>query len=110
MRILFLTSLLLLSSISLSATVWTDNHWRGQGVSVTNVYLQWDNHWVQFFGSDGKSYYYYWGTENTPTEKAKLFFTMLLTAFTSGKKVSIAYQETPDTAGHHSFSFLNLHD
>lgn len=45
-----------------------------------------------------------------PNEKAKMFFSMLLTAFTANKKVSIAFNTTPDAGGHHSFSFLNLHD
>jgi hypothetical protein len=93
-----------------SAVRWTDNNWRGEGVNVKNVYLQWDNHWVQFYGSDGKSYFYYWGANEEPNERAKMLFSMLLTAFSAQKKVSIAYETTPDAGGHHSFTFLNLHD
>jgi hypothetical protein len=90
--------------------VWTDNNWRGAGVGVENVYLQWNQHWVQFYGSDGKSYFYYWGVEEVPNEKAKMFFSMLLTAFSADKKVSIAFDDVPNAGGHHSFTFLNLHN
>lgn len=104
--------LLLVSMSSVNAkVVWTDSgNWRGAGVGVNNVYLQWDQHWVQFYGSDGKSYFYYWGPEEMPNEKAKMFFSMLLTAFSANKKVSIAYDTEADAGGHHSFSFLNLHN
>jgi len=109
----YLIGMILLFSVSSFAAnvVWTDSgNWRGPGVGVTNVYLQWDNHWVQFYGSDGKSYFYYWGPEEMPNEKAKMFFSMLLTAFTADKKVSIAYNPESLPGGHHSFTFLNLHN
>ncbi|WP_259398300.1 hypothetical protein [Pseudoalteromonas sp. SR41-8] len=38
------------SAASSAAMKWTDDYWRGKGVEVKNVYLQWDNHWVQFHG------------------------------------------------------------
>lgn len=98
------------TSNSYSALRWTDDNWRGRGVSVTNVYLQWDQHWVQFYGGNGKSYYYYWGEQEEPNEKAKMLFTMLLTAFTANKKVSVAYDTTPDEGGRYAFSYLNLHN
>lgn len=97
------------SDVSAKA-VWTDNNWRGAGVGVENVYLQWNQHWVQFYGSDGKSYVYYWGVEEVPNEKAKMFFSMLLTAFSADKKVSIAFNDVTIAGGHHSFTFLNLHN
>ncbi|AQS38165.1 hypothetical protein Sps_03018 [Shewanella psychrophila] len=102
---------LLISSFTSEAAVrWTDSDWRGAGVKVNNVYLQWDTHWVQFYGGDGKSYVYYWGTDPMPNEKAKLFFSMLLTAFTADKKVSVAYDTEPNSGGHYEFSFLNIHN
>lgn len=57
------------STASSAAMKWTDDYWRGKGVEVENVYLQWDNHWVQFYGSDGRSYVYYWGEQAMPDEK-----------------------------------------
>ncbi|BDF93412.1 hypothetical protein KAN5_02500 [Pseudoalteromonas sp. KAN5] len=34
------------STASSAGMKWTDDYWRGKGVEVENVYLQWDNHWV----------------------------------------------------------------
>lgn len=98
------------STASSAGMKWTDDYWRGKGVEVENVYLQWDNHWVQFYGSDGRSYVYYWGEQAMPDEKAKMFFSMLLTAFSANKKVSVAYETEAMSNAHHRFYFLNLHD
>ena len=89
---------------------WTDGNWQGSGIEVNNVYLQWDKHWVAFTGGDGKYYYYYWGAEDAPDEKGKLFFTMLLTAFTAGKKVSLYRDEETSHGGWNEYTFLNIHN
>ncbi len=102
---------LLLLPLTVSAEVkWTDDNWRGKGVGVNNVYLQWKQHWVQFYGTDGRSYFYYWGESDMPDKKAEMIYTMLLTAFTANKKVSVAYDITADPGGQHEFSYLNIHN
>ncbi|MBB1301437.1 MULTISPECIES: hypothetical protein [unclassified Pseudoalteromonas] len=39
--------------------------------------LQRDNHWIQFHGSDGRSYVYYWGEQVMPDEQANMFFNVI---------------------------------
>jgi hypothetical protein len=110
-NIFLILCLIFVSSFASADFSWTDNNWRGKGVSVENVYLQWDEHWVSFSDESGKLYYYYWGTEASPDEKGKLFFSMLLTAFTAGKKVSV---NVNDVAGHSNtwfeYNYINLHN
>jgi hypothetical protein len=104
-------ALLFISNFANANFSWTDNNWRGKGLEVKNVYLQWDQHWVSFSDEHGKLYYYYWGTEAAPDEKGKMFFSMLLTAFTAKKKVSIYVNSEPGHgSGWYEYTFINLHD
>ena len=102
--------LLLAFNVANADWSWMNGDWNGTGVEVTNVYLQWDQHWVAFKGGDDKHYYYYWGTESTPGEKGKMFFSMLLTAFTAGKKVSLYMDEESSHGGWNEYTFINLHN
>ena len=103
---------LLLSNISAAGWAWTDNNnWKGTGVEVKNVYIQRTQHWVTFSDQNGKQYYYYWGVENNPTEAAKIYFSMLLTAFSANKKVSIYVNSEPEESGAwYEYTTINLHE
>ncbi|MDT3334960.1 hypothetical protein Q4Q49_06570 [Shewanella sp. SP1S1-7] len=108
MKVIAIVLMLLTSNLCVADVSWTDNNYKGKGVGVVNVYPQWDKHWITFQGTDGKMYFYYWGNSEEPNERAKMFLSMLLTAFSADYKVSVA-AETTSQNGWYAFTFLNLH-
>jgi hypothetical protein len=93
-----LLSLMLSMSTLSSALVWTDGDGYGTGVGVEMVYTQFDQNRVVFKASTGKFYSYNWSNTRSPsaqiTPNAQAVVSLLMVAMTTGKKVSIYYDET----------------
>ena len=98
------------ASQSFADFAWTQKDWQGKGVTVKSVYMHWENRWVTFSASDGKHYYYYWGSSPEPTVRAQMTFSTLLVAFGQEKRISIYGSTKPSQNGWYPFSYLNLHD
>ena len=66
--------LLLAFNVANADWSWMNGDWNGTGVEVTNVYLQWDQHWVAFKGGDDKHYYYSGELSLRLVKRGKCFF------------------------------------
>ncbi len=105
----FLFLLTIFSATANAAMVWSDNNPWGPGLGVNVVYPSPPEKSIFLVASDGKLYQYQWDASQTEmTSNAKAIYAMLLTAFTSGSKVSIYYDNSQ--SGQISFMLINLHN
>lgn len=104
MLLLVLTAL---SFNSFAGMVWTDNDAWGQGVDVADVYLQFQQKRIVFKTSSGTSYSYYWGDTEQMTTNSQTVYSMLLTALSARKNVSVYFDDSESTR---PFTLINIHD
>jgi len=105
----FLLLLIVLSTNAKAAMVWSDNNPWGSGLGVNIVYPSPLEKSVFFMASNGNLYQYKWDANQTEiTPNAKAVYAMLLTAFTTGSKVSIYYDNAQ--SGQINFTLINLHN
>ena len=104
----FLYMLCLVGTNVNAAMVWTDNNPWGAGLNVDLVYPSFAERAVMF-KADGMLYQYKWdANQSEMTPNAQAVYSMLLTAFTTGQRVSIYYNDAE--SGQINFTLINLHN
>lgn len=107
LKLLFFAVFAALSFNSHAAMVWTDGHAWGEGVEVADVYLQFEQRRVVFKTNSGAFYSYYWGESEQMTANSQAVYSMLLTALSAKKKVSVYYDDAERTR---PFTLINIHN
>ena len=98
---------LLFSANANAAYQWSGAPWGGDGaeIGVEAVYTQFGLNQLVFKGSDGKFYCYLLDASSAQvTQNANMVMSVLLTAFSVNKKVTLYFDNVPDpTSGHYRF-------